>query len=139
MEEFYNWKDFNLNEEKKLIMIRLLVEHGREDLKGSVYCIMRKLMTNQVAVNFNLKGTNREGAKIQKKKFQDTISYGLIIAALKRHSQERKDRGLHFVYNRETTDSHVANWLKDAKKRLENEELRLRKQQNEQTEGNESD
>lgn len=62
-----------------MLQIRLLVEHGREDLKGSVYCIMRKLMTNKVAVNFNLKGTNREGAKIQKKKFLNTISYGLII------------------------------------------------------------
>lgn len=62
-----------------MLQIRLLVEHGREDLKGSVYCIMRKLMTNKVAVNFNLKGTNREGAKIKKKKFLNTISYGLVI------------------------------------------------------------
>lgn len=65
-----------------ILQIRLLVEHGREDLKGSVYCIMRKLMINKVAVNFNLKGTNREGAKIQKKKFQDTTSYGLVIGKI---------------------------------------------------------
>lgn len=60
----------------------MLVEHGREDLKGSVYCLMRKLMTNKVAINFNLKGTNREGAKIHKKKFLNTISYNLVIGEI---------------------------------------------------------
>ncbi|XP_029678709.1 uncharacterized protein LOC115244857 [Formica exsecta] len=141
MEEFYKWEDFNLDEEKILIIIRLLVEHGKEDLKCSVYCIMRKLISNKVAINFNLKGTNREGTRIQKKKFLDTISYGLIIAPLKRHSQERKDRGLHFLYDRESADFHIANWLKDAKKHLENEELRLKKgkQQGEQSENNAND
>lgn len=65
----------------------------------------------------------------------------MFAAALKRHSQERKDRGLHFLYNRESADSHIANWLKDAKKRLENEELRLKKgkQQGEQSENNAND
>ncbi|XP_071578666.1 uncharacterized protein [Temnothorax nylanderi] len=140
VEEFYKWEDCHLDEEKKLIMIRLLVEHGRENLKGSVYCIMRKLMTNKVAVNFNLKGTNKEGAKIQKKKFQNTMFYGLVIAALKRHAQERINRDFPLLYNREMSDSHIANWLKDAKKRLENDELRLKKsqQQDEQLENNEN-
>lgn len=43
---------------------------------------MRKLMTNKVAVNFNLKGTNREGAPIEKKKFLDTVTYGLVIGKI---------------------------------------------------------
>lgn len=43
---------------------------------------MRKLMTNKVAVNFNLKGTNREGARFEKKKFQSTTSYILVIGKI---------------------------------------------------------
>ncbi|KYN08252.1 hypothetical protein ALC62_00763, partial [Cyphomyrmex costatus] len=127
MEEFNKWEECNLNEEKKLIMIRLFVKHCKEDLKGSVYCIMRKLMTNKLAVHFNFKGTNRKGVKIQKSKFLDTTFYGLVIAALKRHSQESKTRNLYFLYNRENANSHIANWLKNAKKRLENENIRLQK------------
>ncbi|XP_025162275.1 uncharacterized protein LOC112590339 isoform X2 [Harpegnathos saltator] len=136
MEDFCVWEDFILQEEKKLIMIRQLIEHCTENLKGSIYCIMRKLMTNKVAVNFNLKGTNREGARYGKKKFQSTTSYILVIAIVKKHAQERIDRGLQFTYNREIADLHITNWLKDAKKRLENELLRLRKsgQQDEQEE-----
>jgi len=41
--------------------------------------MMRKLMTNKVAVNFNFKGINREGTTIKKKKFQNTLSHGLVI------------------------------------------------------------
>lgn len=44
--------------------------------------MMRKLLTNKVAVNFNLKGINREGAQVQKKKFLNTTSYGLIIGEI---------------------------------------------------------
>jgi len=43
---------------------------------------MRKLMTNKVAVNFNLKGTNREGVTIKKKKFLNTTSYSLVIGEI---------------------------------------------------------
>jgi len=48
--------------------VGLLAEHGKEDLKNSIYTMMRKLMTNKVAVNFNFKGINREGTTIKKKK-----------------------------------------------------------------------
>jgi len=40
--------------------------------------MMRKLMTNKVAVNFNFKGINREGTTI-KKKFQNILSHSLVI------------------------------------------------------------
>jgi len=59
--------------------VGLLAEHGKEDLKSSVYAMMRKLMTNKVAVNFNFKGINREGTTVKKKKFQNTLSHGLVI------------------------------------------------------------
>jgi len=59
--------------------VGLLAEHGKEDLKSSVYAMMRKLMTNKVAVNFNFKGINREGTTIKKKKFQNTLFHGLVI------------------------------------------------------------
>lgn len=65
-----------------ILQIRLLVEHGKNELKDSVYCIMRKLMTNKVAVNFNLKGSNRKGVQIAKNKFLDTETYGLVIGKI---------------------------------------------------------
>lgn len=43
---------------------------------------MRKLMTNKVAVNFNLKESNRKGVQIAKNKFLDTETYGLVIGKI---------------------------------------------------------
>lgn len=37
------------------------------------------------------------------------------------------DRDVHFLYNTEIAASYIASWLKDAKKRHENEELKLKK------------
>jgi len=59
-----------------------------------------------------------------------------FAATLRRNAQQRIDRGLNFTYNREI-DTHIANWLKDARKHLENEELRAQKRQHEQEENNE--
>ncbi|XP_032689041.1 uncharacterized protein LOC116852622 [Odontomachus brunneus] len=108
MEEFNKWENFIMVEENKLITIRLLVEHGKNDLKDSVYYIMRRLMTNKVAVNFNLKECNRKGVQIEKNKFVGTRTYDLVIAALKLHKKERVDRGIDFFYNKETADFHIA-------------------------------
>lgn len=63
----------------------------------------------------------------------------MFAAALKRHTQEKTNRGLHFLYNRETADSHIANWLKDARKRLDNEELRLKKSKRDEQQGEQSE
>jgi len=67
-----------------LLQIRLFIENCTEDVKISVYCLMRKLMTNKLAnkLNFNLKGTNREGARLEKRKFHSTKSYGVIIGKI---------------------------------------------------------
>ncbi|KYN50231.1 hypothetical protein ALC62_04462 [Cyphomyrmex costatus] len=114
-----------------------LMKHGKDDLKSSVYAIMRKVLSNKLAMHFNLKGINREGTTIKKKKFQNSLSHGAIISALKKYRKDTIDRGLQFFYNRETADSHIANWLKDAKKRFEQQELRSKK--NQQTSSSESD
>lgn len=57
----------------------MLAEHGKDDVKSSVYAIMRKILSNKVAMHFNLKGINREGTTVKKIKFQNTLSHGAII------------------------------------------------------------
>lgn len=42
------------------------------------------------------------------------------------HKKERANNGIDIFYNTEIANLHIANWLKDAKKRFENEELRRR-------------
>jgi len=66
-----------------------------------------------------------------------SLCYFLFTAALKKHAQENINRGHNFLYNRETANNHIANWLKDAKKRLANEEKK--KQQDEHLESDENE
>ncbi|XP_018300473.1 uncharacterized protein, partial [Mycetomoellerius zeteki] len=79
MKEWNKWENFLSEEENKLLMVGLLAEHGKDDVKSSVYAIMRKILSNKVAMHFNLKGINREGTTVKKIKFQNTLSHGAII------------------------------------------------------------
>lgn len=59
--------------------VTLLADYGCNDLKDTVYNIMRKLMSNKLASDFNLRGMNKKTAVKEKKKFKDTPSYNIIL------------------------------------------------------------
>ncbi|KAK3919773.1 Stress-associated endoplasmic reticulum protein 1 [Frankliniella fusca] len=118
-------------EDAKLGMVKYLSEHGLNDLRETIFFMLKKLISNEYAINFNLTGVNRKGVHTAKKKFDDTLPCIVLKAAVKQHSRTLAMRGddARHKYNSSEFRSAVSDWLKDAKKRADNDRQReLRRQ-----------
>lgn len=55
-----------------IFQVSLLSDYCTNDLKDSVYNILRKMLCNEVASTFNFKGVNKKNLNVKKSKFKDT-------------------------------------------------------------------
>ncbi|XP_052129910.1 uncharacterized protein LOC113207119 isoform X2 [Frankliniella occidentalis] len=132
--DFENFTSLCEKEDGKLGMVKHLSEHGKTDIRESVFNMMRKLMTNTLAQNYNYSGINRRGASVAKKKFAETTPCTVLRAAVKQHCRVLLGRGADSRHQFNSTDfkDAVSDWLKDAKKRNENEEKKKKKNETQQ-------
>ncbi|XP_052131780.1 uncharacterized protein LOC127751773 [Frankliniella occidentalis] len=131
IKDFTDYSKFSTlcsKEDGKLGMVKYLTEAGLNELRETVFAMLKKLMSNEFAMNFNLTGVNRKQT-ISKKKFDGTAPFIVLKAAVKLHSNALKARGAdsRHTYNSAEFRGAVSDWLKDAKKRSENEMARKRK------------